>query len=276
MDFLSKYIGAGVPTDLPDTSSSIASLDPDMLDDLRRQLKREFVRITNQYSFYVSCIRETLQEKGVSPKDLGSDLITKPAFNNTKGKPTLLSTHKAELEGATDLNTIFNLLATEYASFLDYEIFQYIVDHIDEGQKELKYAEHLEAYIKKLKISEFIEINPQLETLTKSSKIFLKIDIESTSEVIQIKTLKSAVADILGIKSAAIRLLDIKDGCVAVTFQIPTPIVDAIFNKNTTLTEEQLEKLRAFSVLQLQYDDYLFDFTGKNLKDSDDKSKEER
>ena len=161
--------GSCVPTDQTDTPSSIACLDADTLDDLRRQLNKEFKRITKQYGFYVSFIRETLQAKGISAKNLGSDLLAIPAFNNTKGKPTLLSTHKAEIEAATDLNTIFNILVTEYASFLDYDIFQYIVEkyRIDNGQEELKYAEHLEMYIKKIKITEFMDINPQLENLTK-------------------------------------------------------------------------------------------------------------
>ena len=143
---------------------------------------------------------------------------------------------------------------------------------IDNGQEELKYAEHLEAYIKRIKISEFIEINPQLKSLTKSNKIILKIDIESTSEVFQIKTLKSAVADILGIKSAALRLLDIHEGCVVATFMIPSLLAEAIFKKSSVLTEEQLQKFRGLPVLKLQYNDYMFDFTAKILKDSDDES----
>ena len=158
------------------------------------------------------------------------------------------------------MNTIFNLLVTEYASFLDYDIFQYIVEkyRINNGQEELKYTEHLEAYIKRIKISEFIEINPQLKSLTKSNKIILKVDIESTSEIYQIKTLKSAVADILGIKSAALRLLDIKDGCVVTTFLIPTPVAKVIFNKHTTFTEEQFEKLQDLDISWLRSNNRTF------------------
>ena len=132
---------------------------------------------------------------------------------------------------------------------------------IDDGQEELKYPEYLKAYINKHKISEFVTINPLLKKFTASTDLILKIDIESTSELGRIKNLKSAVADILGLKSAAIRLLDIKDGCVVVTFLIPTPLAEVIFNRETIFTEEQLAKLQALDILWLRCNGHTFELT---------------
>ena len=111
---------------------------------------------------------------------------------------------------------------------MDYDIFQILVDKykIADEQEELKYPEYLKAYINKHNISEFIEINPQLKELLDSSEILnLKFDIQLlTSKLSRIKKLKSTVAEILGVKSRVLRLIDIEEGLVDAKFHIPAPI----------------------------------------------------
>ena len=120
---------------------------------------------------------------------------------------------------------------------------------LNNGQDEFKYPEHLETYIKKQKISEFIKINPLIEKLTtNSTEMILKFDIESTSQLAKLKKLKSSVARILGLSPSAIQLYDIKDGCVVATFLIPTPVAELVFNADTVLTEEQEKELRTLQV----------------------------
>ena len=62
-----------------------------------------------------------------------------------------MSAHKADLENATDLMFLLNLLDERYASFLNYEIFKVIADEyqLDDGQEAFHYPQHLKAYIKK-------------------------------------------------------------------------------------------------------------------------------
>lgn len=173
----------------PDTSCPSASLDLDLdcdtRADLSRQLDKELDNITTRYTCYVSCIRESLQEKGVSPKDLYSNLRTMRAFNRTENKRTLLSAHDEQLKKAVDLYDIFNILTSEYASFLDYDIFRFILKKykIYHGQEELKYPEHLNAYLAKHKISEFVDINPLLKKFSASTELVLKFDIEATCDL---------------------------------------------------------------------------------------------
>ena len=235
-------------------------LDSDTLEDLKLQLRSDLQNIIQQYSLYVSCIRKTLQEKGLKAKDLCSDLMTMSAFSHSKKEVMLLSAHKEEMEKAEDLNQIFNLLAEEYASFFDFDIFRFILEKyqreyrtIDIGQEELKYPDRLKAYLEKHKVSEFVEINPLLKEFTaKSTELVLKIDIKSTSKLSKLKKIKTAVAKILGIKSRTLRLLDVKDGCIAATFLLPTPVAQVVFTEEAALTDEQSEQLRHLSVLQLE------------------------
>ena len=191
----------------------------------------------------------------MSAKDLCFYLLAISAFNHKEKKLVLLSSHRADLEKAVDLYDIFNLLVTEYASFLNYNIFQLIEDkyQLNKGQEDLKYPEHLVAYINRHKVSEFIEINPFLQKFTKTSKqLVLKFDIESTCRLSNFLNLKKAVANILGLKSSALRLLSIAEGCVVVTFLLPAFIAEDIFTGENPLTQHQKQEFRTLAVLWLE------------------------
>ena len=208
-----------------------------------------------------------MKAKGVDLKDVRSDLMTFNAFSHTKKKIMPLSIHRAELERATDLNAIFDLIATEYATFLDIEVFQFLLNkyHLDEGQEEFKYRDHMKAYINKHKISEFMEINPLLRNITDASEqLILKVDIETTETVAKITNLKAEVAKILGIKTASLQLIDIAEGCVVVIFLIPTPVAEDIFNTKTSFDKKQQKAFKASSVSSLHCNNYTFTFTGES------------
>jgi len=218
--------------------------------------------IIQHYDNYVSGIRESLQSQGVLPKDLRSHLLVISAFNHAEQKRTLLSDHEVELMKAVDLNDIFNLIAKEYASFLNYSIFQGLVDkyNIDHGQEEFKYPEYLEDFINKHTISEFSKSNPLRKKFPASSKelVLIKLNIKSTSRLAKIVKLKHAVAKILHLKSAALQLIDIKDGCVVAKFLMPTSIADVVLNRQTVLTEKQIKKLKELDILWLRCNGYEF------------------
>jgi hypothetical protein len=253
------FFSAGSNTIQVDTT---ALLDSDTFQDLKQKLSGDVQEIIEQYTSYVSYIRESLQENGVSAKDLCSYLMTMSAFSHSDQKPTLLSAHRHELEKADDLNTIFNLLAAEYASFLSYDIFRTILRkyqkkcNIPDEQEELKYPKLLKAYLENHKVSEFVEINPLLKKYTATStELVLKFDIKSTSTLAKLTDLKAAVARILGLKSATLRLLDIKEGCVLVSFLLPTPVATFVFHKSAVLTEEQKIQFQALPILRLECND---------------------
>ena len=236
-------------------------LDPDTRADLEMQLDKNLGMITRKYSSYVSCVRESLNGKGISVGNLRTHLLGMTAFNHDKQKRTWLSSHEEELERAEDLNRIFAILLKHYSSFLNYEIYEEIMDQfkVNKDQEELQYPKHLEAYVNKHKISEFIAINPLLEENSDTSKeLVLKINIEQTSELAKLENVKSSMATILGLKSAALRLKGIEEGCVVATFLIPTPVAEIAFNK-LVLSNEQVNQLTALSVLWLKCNKFKFD-----------------
>ncbi len=237
-----------------------------MLEDLRQQLQRNLSDIKKYYASYVRCIQLSLKSKGITVKDLRAYLLSLDAFQSDHDDASLklFSDKREKLEKASDIEDIFYLLITESASFLNYEIFQTMLDEydIDTSQKKLSYPEHLNAYINKL--SEFYEINPSLESFTDDSKsLVLKFGIELTSTIGTLKELTRAVANILGLKPSALRLLSIREGCVIVTLLLPASIAAAIFKKQ--FSSKQENDFRALSVMWLKCSDFYFDFQkGKN------------
>lgn len=259
-----------MPSSQPSTSCSIATLDYHTHQDLKIKLEEELQRIMGLYSIYVRCIRKALQARDISAKELSSDLLMMSAIDVTdvEKKCMLLSAHRAELERAVDLFDIFNLLTTECASFLNFNIFQFMVDSykLDPGQEELSYPEHLKAYINKLKIEEFSKINPLLKSFCDPSNevsLVLKIDIQSTSRLAKLTDIQTAIAKILNLSSAVLRLVNIEEGCVVVTFLLPAHVAELVFNKHTLFGEEQVKMFQVLKVLSLEGNGCKFEFTAK-------------
>ena len=236
-------------------ASKISTLTLDIREDLQQQLEKELKHIIKHYGNYVTCVHKSLEAKGVSAKDLCLYLLTISAFNHKEKKLMLLSSHRDDLENAADICDIIRLLTVEYASFLNYDIFQLIENKftLNEGQEDLKYPEHLADYINRHKVSEFMEINPFLYKFTKTSKkLVLKFDIESTSRLSKLVNFKKAIADILDLKSSALQLLSVTDGCVVATFLLPAFIAEATFTGENPLTQHQMQAFRALPVLWLE------------------------
>lgn len=243
----------------------ISKLTPDVLGDLKQMLENNLKKVLRRYASYVSCILRSVKERNISPETLCSYLLNLPAFGDDKcsQKLTLLSGLRTELENATTVNKIFNLLSTEYASFLDYDIFEFIIEEydIDESRPRMKYPEYLEAFINQHKLAEFVEINPLLKDFSDSSKeLILKIDMELTCSLARLKDLTKAIASILGIKKSALRLLDVAEGCVVVSLLISAPIADFIF-ADEKFTSQQGEDFISISVLWLKYNNIKYEFS---------------
>ena len=249
------------------TGPSSTVLDPEVREDLKYILKQNRKQIINQYARYVSCLCSSLKKKGVDVEELSTFVLQLPAFSPDEEDELqdkrLLSEMKMEIEEAKTVNKIFNLIGDKCASFLNYDIFQSILENYcsDMDCEQFQYPEKLQAYIDRHNIKEFFEINPQLEKFVdKSKKLKLKIDIDVTTKAAKIVDLKSSVASVLGLNPSALRLFSIEEGCVIATFLIPVSIAQAIFTRERGITSGQREGLRGLKVLWMKCDDYEYDF----------------
>ena len=259
-----------VAVDVPSSKSTLESnpsvtLTPEVRADLQLQFEVNLEQIMRRYLSFVNCVRMSILEKGISAGDLCAYLLALPAFNPDHGelKFTLLSEVSSHLEKATTINGIFNVLNKMYATFLNYEIFQSMVDdfNIDQSQEKLKYPEHLDAYIKMHKLSEFEDVNPLLKKIECGSKtMILKFDIDMTCKLAKIQDLTKAVAKILSLRPSAVRLLHIEEGCVVVTLLIPAPVADFIFSSDKVFTTEEVKEFQALPTLWLKCNGHEYEF----------------
>ena len=243
-----------------DSEAPSPRVGEDVQQDIIQQLQRHYMTIGRQYAAYVSCICTSLKEKHVNPRDLSTFLLKLPALrvDTDDGQYRLLAGLRAQFQRAETINDIID--AMDF-SFLEYHVFQDIVERyrLDENQATVMdplrlYPDRLKEYIEKHKISEFIQINPQLSTLDSSSEeLTLKFRVDlSRYRLKNLIELKSIIADILGIRVSALRLLSVEEGCMLVTFLIPLPVAQLIFPSGSALTEQQMKSFRRLLALWLK------------------------
>ncbi len=258
MYHLLPFAGTASHTTKPEVD--MKDLDDDTRRELRLQLESNRDWIQRRYASFVVCLCNAVEAKGVSLKQFRLYLLGLSAFESShKGKqPIVLDDVKAEIKKADSISVIFEVLTTECCSFINVGIFQSIISEYEintASDKNLQYSEHLKTYLKNHKISEFIMINPKLESVPKGSEeLILKFNIALPNEITKVLDLKSAIAKILGIRPYTLRLIDIEEGCVVVTFLIPTTVANYVFASG--LTAEQKAKIQALSVLWLKCGDY--------------------
>jgi hypothetical protein len=191
-----------------------------------------------------------VKESGVSVEDFRTYLLKLPAFASDH-HDTLLSGVRAEMKKADTINKLFDLIGEEYTSFLNYDIFQSILNKYCKGVdcEDLKYPEHLKAYVDEHNVAEFCSVNPQLaKTSTTSEKLHFKFDIEKTCRVGKVFDLKPKIAKLLGVIPSALQLFSVEDGCIIVTYLIPAFVAENIFAEDGDMTVEQWTAFQALSV----------------------------
>ncbi len=75
--------------------------------------------------------------------------------------------------------------------------------------------------------------NPLLKPKNGSKELIQKYDIETTCSLAKVDGLKKLIAEIMNLNPLALELVDVKDGCVVVTFLIPASVADTIFTPDT-------------------------------------------
>ena len=233
-----------------------------ILEDVKQKLDLNLEDIRTRYAAFVSCIFDHLSDKKVNVNKLRIYLIGLPAMEcNSNGEEFLLfSGIKDKLMKAVTIANIFEVLH-KYGSFINYDVFQCILDHHnilpadDYEANILNYSEHLKSYLDNHTLSEFIELNPRLKKFDDpSKKLILKFDITLPTSVTKVVDLKKRIAKICKLQLSALRLVSIEKGCVLVMFLIPPFVPD--------LTSEQIQEMKTLPVLSLKCGDQIFHFKG--------------
>ena len=226
-------------------ADSEKTLDPKVRKDLDHQLRHERDQIITRYAFYTSSIYESVVSKNIPVKNILRFLKRLPDC----------AQHFDSLPEEPDMYAVFEIIDKKLASYLHYEIYQSILNKyftLEKDSDDLKYSEYLKAYIERLDIKHFLKINSELVNLSDTKELCIKIDMDETTKITQIKDLESRIATILGegLRPSDLILIDVKKGCLILTFLIPATAADAIFARK--LTTDQIERLRSISILWLK------------------------
>ena len=236
------------------SKSCLLPLHPHVYADLKRQLKAYSNKIHYHYSRYVNSICKSLEEKEIKAKELCTFLLYLRVFNDEpKYDIKRLEEVRVKLEKAESLRDIFISL-NPVTSYIDYNIFELIIQNygLDTTQDDMKYPEHFRDFVTKHKISELLELSPQLSEKSISSKeLDLKFDFDPKSSACKIVELKEAIHEAFNLKEGALRIYSLEEGCVVVKFLISAAVADIIFKEQ--FTSEQIKLFCKASVIWIKY-----------------------
>lgn len=242
-------------------SSAATAVTGSIAEAIQHQLNRYLKEIWHHYRRYVLYIRESVMKKNVTVENLLDYLLYLPEmkYHNEEEKHELIPGKREKLKEAKTIPDIFLLLYEEWASFINYEIFQSIATEykINEDCDELNYPEHLKAYFKKHTIADLAKVFPMLEKEYDPSKreITCKVNVKKIERFAEISDLKHHIADILGMDVVSLELKGVNDGCVIVIFLVPVHIADAIVARGPVFTPKQVERLQVMKIIWLKCGD---------------------
>lgn len=101
-----------------------------VVEDIDRKLRLNLNDVKRKYTLFVECVRTSIKNRGISAAELTAFLLSQSVYDYDDQDYKLFSDRKEELERAADVDKIFNILNTEYASFLNYEIFMILLRNI--------------------------------------------------------------------------------------------------------------------------------------------------
>jgi hypothetical protein len=232
------------------------SVEVDISEEVQFILCEHLGNIKAKYASFVSCLSECLIKKKVTAERLRTFVINLHPFDCDLAL-------QAELHDAGTVNKIIDIISAKGASFFQYDTFQRILKEydLDHDNPKLNYSKDFDDYVKLHKISEFFNIDPELEKKYSGStdeEITFKFDIRKFGKLKEIVDLRHAITRILRKSSpkCTLQLARIAEGCVMATFLIPRAAAEMIFTPNEVLLSlSQLEELRSLPIFWIKFGD---------------------
>jgi hypothetical protein len=188
---------------------------------LKWKLECNLEKLKKCFGDYTLCVHKSIEKKGITVKDLRDYLL----HHTRDARAILPSTMTTDFVEARTFTAIFLILErAECSSFWNYEIYENLIEYfeLDKDRKALRYKEEFEAYIKKHRISELVDLAPVLSELTDNKmKMTIVLDVGLMDMSEKLVVLHKKVGTIMNVPPAKIFIYRIEKGCVVVTFLIP-------------------------------------------------------
>ena len=258
--FLS-FITEGCPQPIT-TRSGLPYLDTSQLnkdekDLLLGRLIEESKEMTFTFQHLVFRTSESLRDRQISPQLIGESLLCLGTLDPAVPGPQvpLFSAVAEKLKNASSITDIIFAIH-EYLSFFNYHVIEYLIQVFgtQEDKEELeKYKEKLNEYCKR----RVFECPPLYSLPVQSDHVTVAVKLDDDLTKYTLKTLQGfwlRLAKELNLVKHTLRIVSVEEGCMQVTFQIPSFVSQHIF----PLSTEQEKALQKEKVIELKCEDYTF------------------
>ena len=211
----------------------------------------------------VSTARRSLIQQNIPPEDLMAELMSLDAFDPVLNKAKISLTHtpvfrecQKELQATKSINAVF-FTVKDYFSFFNYKIIEHIIEVFgtSDDQEELqKYKETLERYCKRRVFECPPHIYGSRSESGRACLVLKKDDVLSNFSMNELRVFQYKLCQILQVTEHTLQLLSVEEGCLQLTFQIPSFVQQLVF----PLPEDQLKSLKAEGVLVLMCGDHIY------------------
>ena len=172
---------------------------------------------------------------------------------NSPKSAAVIQSYEYVLEHIDDIESVKDIIE-DHSTFFDCRPIEYMIEVVgmeEDKQRLEKYKEDFEHYIKRRVFECPTEIGP---THTPNNKE-LRVKVESDySKLVELKQFQCRLSLILEVSVHVLRISSIKEGCIQLTFFIPSFVQEAIF----PLSAEQKVALKELGIIQLSCGDYHF------------------
>ena len=249
--------GPSSMTQSEETQNPLESASPIPATTTRIRLCVESEDIVHKFWRLHSRVYKSLCKQNVPVNELVTHLLSLGTFDPVyKGsqKPAL-QTFFQDLHNAGNIEDVLYIIK-DYFSFFNYRVIEHIVDGLgtDQDRVELQnYERDFDEYSKR----RVYECPPEYGSNSDAEHVDLIVKLDSVYENYTVKELmkfQCRLSRTLHVSSQSVRLLQVEEGCLKLTFQVPSFVQQEIF----PLSSEQESALAAEGVIRMTCGEYQF------------------
>ena len=172
---------------------------------------------------------------------------------NSSKSESVIRSYEYVLENIADIEGVKDLIE-ECSTFFDFRPVEYMIQNVGlERDRQMleKYKEDFEHYVKRKIFECPCEVGP-LEALS-NTKLYVKLESDY-DKLVDLKQFQCRISSILEVSVHVLRLSSVKDGCIQLTFLIPSFIQEAIF----PLSPDQERDMKKLGIIKLWCENYCF------------------
>ena len=172
---------------------------------------------------------------------------------NSSISASVIQSYEYVLENITDIEKVKDLIQ-DYSTFFDFRPVEYMIENVgvEKDRKLLeKYKEDFEYYIKRRMFECPCEVGPS--NTPNSTELCVKLESDY-EKLVDLKQFQCRLSLILEVSVHVLRLSSVKDGCIQLTFLIPSFIQETIF----PLSADQERAMKELGIIKLWCGNYHF------------------